>query len=511
MDEKSDHALDTLAAAGLRAAGEHGLDEALQAVADAARRGRPAPTQSRFASSTPRGACRCGRRVSVPRRSRPSSRGRRSRWRSSPRRTASADELPAAVQRAARRARAADALLIPVRADGVPLGSLELLRAGRGFEPSETAAARVAAAQLGLVLRAFGAANGTAGSRRPTSLALAGDALGAGLDGGTRAGRGGADRRASVRRGGGAALWQVDRGRRARAAGVRRAGSRRSTPLGPRCRSSTSRVRVEAVRGRTVATLTLGQPALGVLQLVFGPGELALAARPRPAGHLRRSCGAGAAGRRARARRRRSSSNGPSALLTVLGQAVAELSLAHTLETAVARVSELLRADRVAIYLGDANRLRPEAGSGADAELAVAERLLELAFGPLRAQGVLHVPDAQADVGSLPFVRPWPRRRSTLRSPCRSSHVRSSWDCSRSTCRAGGRWSRTSGAAVGAGRPAGGRRAERGAPRADGAARRRNSRRRSPPSASPRSGCGRCTRSRARSPRASRSTRRSRP
>ena len=35
MDEISDHALDTLAAAGLRAAGEHGLAEALQAVADA--------------------------------------------------------------------------------------------------------------------------------------------------------------------------------------------------------------------------------------------------------------------------------------------------------------------------------------------------------------------------------------------------------------------------------------------------------------------------------------------
>ena len=33
---KSDHALDTLAAAGVRAAGERGLDEALQAVVDAA-------------------------------------------------------------------------------------------------------------------------------------------------------------------------------------------------------------------------------------------------------------------------------------------------------------------------------------------------------------------------------------------------------------------------------------------------------------------------------------------
>ena len=90
------------------------------------------------------------------------------------------------------------------------------------------------------------------------------------------------------------------------------------------------------------------------------------------------------------------------ALLAVLGQAIAELSLAHTLETAVARVSELLRADRVAIYLGDASRLRPEDGAGADAELAVAERLLELAFGPLRAQGVLHVVDAQADTRLAP-------------------------------------------------------------------------------------------------------------
>ena len=103
----------------------------------------------------------------------------------------------------------------------------------------------------------------------------------------------------------------------------------------------------------------------------------------------------------ARGRPRRSSS-GSEALLAVLGQAIAELSLAHTLETAVTSVSELLRADRVAIYLGDGNRLRPAAGAGSDAELAVAERLLELAFGPLRAQGVLHVADAQADLRLAP-------------------------------------------------------------------------------------------------------------
>jgi len=86
------------------------------------------------------------------------------------------------------------------------------------------------------------------------------------------------------------------------------------------------------------------------------------------------------------------------ALLAVVGQATAELSLAHTLETAVARVSELLRSERVAVYLRQGTRLRPEAGQGVTgSELAVAERLLELAFGPLRAQGMLHVSDAQGD------------------------------------------------------------------------------------------------------------------
>ena len=91
-----------------------------------------------------------------------------------------------------------------------------------------------------------------------------------------------------------------------------------------------------------------------------------------------------------------------SALLTVVGQAIAELSLAHTIDTAVARVSELLRVERVAIYLGDGNRLSHEAGGDSPAELAVAERLLELAFGPLRAQGMLHVTDAAADLNLAP-------------------------------------------------------------------------------------------------------------
>jgi serine phosphatase RsbU (regulator of sigma subunit) len=154
--------------------------------------------------------------------------------------------------------------------------------------------------------------------------------------------------------------------------------------------------------GRAVATLMLGQPPLGVLQLVFGPGhspsqrdlERLGAFAVRAAQALR----AGARARTMSLELERSE-----ALLAVVGQAIAELSLAHTLETAVERVSELLRVERVAIYLADGNRLRPESGSsGEDAELAVAERLLELAFGPLRAQGMLHVPDAQADIRLAP-------------------------------------------------------------------------------------------------------------
>jgi serine phosphatase RsbU (regulator of sigma subunit) len=69
------------------------------------------------------------------------------------------------------------------------------------------------------------------------------------------------------------------------------------------------------------------------------------------------------------------------ALLAVVGQATAELSLAHTLETAVERVAELLAVDDIAVYLrADEHRLLPAATRGlAGPHARVAERLLELA------------------------------------------------------------------------------------------------------------------------------------
>ena len=86
------------------------------------------------------------------------------------------------------------------------------------------------------------------------------------------------------------------------------------------------------------------------------------------------------------------------ALLAVVGQAISQLSLAHTLETAVARVAELLDADRVAVYLRDQNRLYAAAGIGlAGPHARLAERLLELTLGPFRSRGLLAVDDVALD------------------------------------------------------------------------------------------------------------------
>src|SRR6185503_815487 len=83
--------------------------------------------------------------------------------------------LPEPVARAARRARAAEVLLVPVTVDGRASGSVELFRASGPFTAAERAAADVAASQVALVVRAVGAGNG-AGSAAE-ALTLAGDAL----------------------------------------------------------------------------------------------------------------------------------------------------------------------------------------------------------------------------------------------------------------------------------------------------------------------------------------------
>jgi len=73
-------------------------------------------------------------------------------------------------------------------------------------------------------------------------------------------------------------------------------------------------------------------------------------------------------------------------LLEVVAEAISQLSLTHTLETAVERIAELLQVEQVGVFLQEDDRLRAAAGRGdAAANEDVAARLVEALRGPLRA------------------------------------------------------------------------------------------------------------------------------
>jgi GAF domain-containing protein len=402
MDAISEQGLEALAAAGRRAADESGLREALDDLgralaevieADAvairiADEDRMLGVRAVISRSEALAAELAGSRFSAVELAEDE---------------APTEGLPEAVRRAGRLIRASGMLVLPAGAGDRPLGSLEAYRGTRRFQPAEIAAARLAAAYLGLVLRAFGAGNGhrTGTIAAGDSLALAGDALAAGLD----QARGAEEvvRVAALAAGAEAALlWEIGGDGTLElfaTAGLPEplAAAPSQAGMVPHEREP---VRLEALTDgsrRTVATLGLGHPLLGVLQLVFAAGvspshgelEKLAAFSVRAAQALR-------AGERAR--KTSLELEHAQALLEVVGQAIAELSLAHTLKTAITRVSELLGANRVAVYVRDGFRLRAATGRQlSDAELMVAERLLELAFGPGRVHGMVHVEDAQSD------------------------------------------------------------------------------------------------------------------
>jgi serine phosphatase RsbU (regulator of sigma subunit) len=145
------------------------------------------------------------------------------------------------------------------------------------------------------------------------------------------------------------------------------------------------------------ATLQLGQPSIGALQLLFSsgsePSNVALATLAtfgvRAAHALRASFQTRTVALELERTR---------ALLAVVGQAISELSLAHTLETAVASVGELLEADRLAVYLREDDKLYAAAGIGlAGPHVLLAKRLLELSLGPFRSRGMLVIHDVASD------------------------------------------------------------------------------------------------------------------
>jgi serine phosphatase RsbU (regulator of sigma subunit) len=289
----------------------------------------------------------------------------------------------------------ADAVLVlPIRLDGSVLGSLELLRSGGGFGGDDREAARIACAQAALVLRGF--TDGAAASVQRAAVELVGDALAAGADEARIAERVarlaveavGADA-CLIWRNGDAGLEPIARtgtidGETAFL--VEAAAARARAPAW-----------VESLAEVPVVSLPLGQPPFGVLQLLFragtSPSEGELTAL---SGFAARSAQALRAGERAGAVRRELERTRD--LLSVVGQATAQLSLAHTLETALDRVPPLLDVRALGVYLRDDGRLETAASRGVDGpHTAVAERLLELALGPFRARGMVASPDAARD------------------------------------------------------------------------------------------------------------------
>ena len=260
------------------------------------------------------------------------------------------DELPAPLRRVAEQFGAAGALQLPVREGNAVVGSLELLRRRDEFDERERSLALAAADEIALARRAFGD-GGTATAAGPDLLGLAGDALAAGSDE-TRA----ADQVATL-------AAEAHRRPRLRRLALRGAGPgaggalRHALPTAValdavrRARGVPGSLAVESFEdGGAVVTLQLGEPPQGALQLL-------LADEPHPSDPLLDRLGTfavrAAHALRAGERRRTLSVEleRTRALLTIVGQAIAQLSLVHTLDTAIEHVSGLLGAERLAVYL----------------------------------------------------------------------------------------------------------------------------------------------------------------
>lgn len=314
---------------------------------------------------------------------------------------------PAAIRRAATRAGAAVVRVVPVTVGGKVAATLDLFKSGPPFGLRERALARVAAAHLAVATRLDRAStNGADGKAEATraSLELLGEALAAGadeLETAEQVARLAAEASGAA----GATIWRVeqftppsllathgflaapppDAGGAAEA--IRRAlGESRGEPSA-----------VEARIGPwSVETLPLGEPPVAALQLSFEDEEdreVRLEQlgpfTARAALALRRSRRVGLV---ALALKRSQT------LIAVVSQAIAHLSLAHTLETAVERVAELTSSAHVAVYLREGERLAAAASRGlVGSHTDLADRLLELALGPFRSRGFLFIEDMSAD------------------------------------------------------------------------------------------------------------------
>jgi serine phosphatase RsbU (regulator of sigma subunit)/uncharacterized protein YigA (DUF484 family) len=313
---------------------------------------------------------------------------------------------PAAIRRAAARAGAPVVRVVPVVLGDEVVGTLELLKSGLPFSFRERTLARVAAAHFAVAVRLERAAAGGPQQRAEAtraSLAPLGDALAAGADESETAeqiARLAADAAGAA----GAALWRLEPD--APPFLLTSHGFGGATPDLAAAASAVRRLLSDERRGGEggegaagpwrVETLPLGEPPVAALQLYFDAAdgsdpslEQLAPFTARAALALRRSRRVGLI---ALALRRSQT------LVAVVSQAIAHLSLAHTLETAVDRVAELTSSSHVAVYLREGERLSAAASRGVTGRHTdLADRLLELALGPFRSRGFLFIEDMRAD------------------------------------------------------------------------------------------------------------------
>ena len=289
-------------------------------------------------------------------------------------------------------------LTIPLELNGTAPGSLELVRRGESFERDALQVASLAAdlASLAVQLCEDGRASGR---ETVSALDIAGDALAAVADADGAAGR--VARLAAVASGAdGALVWRI-RGDLLEVEG--RYGQIESDDaLGRAAAAILDEHRDVAVEGDLgvgeTVTLQLGQPPLGALQLRFPPnrtpdelGVPQLASFAVRAAHALRT--------NERAREAGFELERSRALLAVVGEAIARLSLSHTLDTAIERVADLLGSDRVAVYLREDGRTVVAASRGVDGpHEAAADALLDAALASRRTGAIVEVNDAKTDV-----------------------------------------------------------------------------------------------------------------
>jgi serine phosphatase RsbU (regulator of sigma subunit) len=304
------------------------------------------------------------------------------------------DDLPDAVRRLARRWGAARILICPVSSEGRVLASLELARAGESFSERDALLARMIASHASLLVRAVEPFDGLSpAAGREATIELAGKALAVAAEESRSPER---IARLALEATGARScvLWRSNgRPEPVASAGLAEDDLTALVRDADELLSATGSVALEG----GLVLVRLGEPCVGGLRLVFDPAdepsadELAtLEAFGVRAAHAVRA-GERMSDLTQELERSR-------ALLAVVGQAIAELSLSHTLETAVDRVGELLETDRAAVYLRQAGGLEAAVERGlAGPHVRVAEGLLDLILNRLRARPVVEIQDATSD------------------------------------------------------------------------------------------------------------------